>query len=435
MLNFQGHNQDADTNEAPLWSMEIEAANSTVVKRLSCSLKDASLLRGVPASVVLSKCGRAFSTHRGPIGAAQQDYQKSCMLESLDEFISHDWRTSRLHKVTVLLLLYNGNAAVIASFLTAASVAAGTAILDRMNVVTVSVLVKAGTNYRWTPTIINCSVVGFVTFWVFLLFWQNIREALWSPLFLFVDKLCVDQVDEGRKAAAIRGLAAFLKSSRHLVVCWTPFYFTRLWTMYELASWRHLTPSMDNLIFEPTWKAVAIIILNIWTFASVLTLDMVTWIESHFFPWCFEGVLWITTIGISFAIQHHVKEVTILLPQQLASFSMSKAQCFCCSNNHLVPQTGQHIECDRELIYHTLTHRFASRCRPYLPPSRELQKIALLEFDEFVRGRFAADLIQKLGAVRFRYREVMLALVPGVWALCGFFSSAGESLCHCLVCG
>ena len=42
------------------------------------------------------------------------------------------------------------------------------------------------------------------------------------------------------------------------------------------------------------------------------------------------------------------------LPEQLQSFDIETAECFCCSNNHRQPVTGEQIQCDRELIYGVL---------------------------------------------------------------------------------
>ena len=57
-----------------------------------------------------------------------------------------------------------------------------------------------------------------VTSMVFL-FWQSRR-------LVFVDKICIHQTDLRLKAEGLFNLAAFLKHSRSLLICWDPTYVT-----------------------------------------------------------------------------------------------------------------------------------------------------------------------------------------------------------------
>ncbi|CAE7548951.1 unnamed protein product, partial [Symbiodinium microadriaticum] len=41
-------------------------------------------------------------------------------------------------------------------------------------------------------------------------------------------------------------------------------------------------------------------------------------------------------------------------PEQLKTFEVQKAACFCCANDHKHPDTGAEIPCDRELVYRKL---------------------------------------------------------------------------------
>ncbi|CAK9007589.1 Uncharacterized protein SCF082_LOCUS9517 [Durusdinium trenchii] len=48
------------------------------------------------------------------------------------------------------------------------------------------------------------------------------------------------------------------------------------------------------------------------------------------------------------------------LSKQLQDFSVDRAECFCCSNKHIHPTTGQALPCDRELVVETLGGWFGS---------------------------------------------------------------------------
>ena len=44
------------------------------------------------------------------------------------------------------------------------------------------------------------------------------------------------------------------------------------------------------------------------------------------------------------------------LKAELAVFSAQNAQCFCCSNRHLNPATGERLSCDRALVNASIAH-------------------------------------------------------------------------------
>lgn len=55
-----------------------------------------------------------------------------------------------------------------------------------------------------------------------------------------------------------------------------------------------------------------------------------------------------------FYLTNEMLHDTAQLPRQLREFDIETAKCFCCSNGHVHPATGEHIECDRKLIYGVL---------------------------------------------------------------------------------
>eukprot|EP00929_Paragymnodinium_shiwhaense_P040996 TRINITY_DN21323_c0_g1_i2.p1 TRINITY_DN21323_c0_g1~~TRINITY_DN21323_c0_g1_i2.p1 ORF type:complete len:111 (-),score=9.10 TRINITY_DN21323_c0_g1_i2:82-414(-) len=63
---------------------------------------------------------------------------------------------------------------------------------------------------------------------VLLLFGHRLSGLFRTPPYVFLDKLCIHQTDEAKKTAGVLGLAGFLRSSKRLVVLWSPRYFSRL---------------------------------------------------------------------------------------------------------------------------------------------------------------------------------------------------------------
>jgi len=195
----------------------------------------------------------------------------------------------------------------------------------------------------WSTVFAPLSFIGF------LLFWQRLRSS--AGLYirtLFVDKCCVDQVNEQRKSKAILSLAGFLRHSDFLVICWTPSYFSRLWTIFEMASWAHLHKLLTSIVFQPVAQAslcivgmLLITIHNLLRLKQVLPTDVMTF-----------GMVGLWGLAAR-------KQITDLcqIRRQLTDFSVSEAQCFCCTHSHVMPSTGQRLPCDRELVYQTLVER------------------------------------------------------------------------------
>ena len=62
-----------------------------------------------------------------------------------------------------------------------------------------------------------------------LCFWQRIRSLFPGHQMVFLDKLCINQMDSEKKQQGILGLGAFVLRSKKLLVLWSPRYFTRMW--------------------------------------------------------------------------------------------------------------------------------------------------------------------------------------------------------------
>eukprot|EP00438_Fugacium_kawagutii_P011623 Skav222037 [mRNA] locus=scaffold1020:269939:271618:- [translate_table: standard] len=140
---------------------------------------------------------------------SHSDYDLSRAMEHFDDFLSHDWGTSRWLKVMSMLIIYNSRAALVAMLVTALALVP-----------------------TWWSHVPGCKsdhlvlqqrfmVVGVChgVHLLFLCFWQRFRSLLFTPRTAFLDKLCIAQSPElaELKAKGILGLAAFMKHSKRLV--------------------------------------------------------------------------------------------------------------------------------------------------------------------------------------------------------------------------
>ena len=123
----------------------------------------------------LSSLARAQAKHWKPpdpgmFNVDASNYALSRQADWFDDFLSHDWRTSRFSKLCTLLVVYNSRAALLAAFLACPLIALGR---------TVGVL----------PNDRPSSCLVYVVHLFVLCFWQRLRSILRPPIMVFLDTL------------------------------------------------------------------------------------------------------------------------------------------------------------------------------------------------------------------------------------------------------
>eukprot|EP00929_Paragymnodinium_shiwhaense_P070085 TRINITY_DN35461_c0_g1_i2.p1 TRINITY_DN35461_c0_g1~~TRINITY_DN35461_c0_g1_i2.p1 ORF type:complete len:596 (-),score=55.08 TRINITY_DN35461_c0_g1_i2:176-1963(-) len=408
------------------------------MRRLGTTLP-ASLLRGVPAHQALAGYGR----HWKAISGSSEDFTLSHPTPAIDDFISHDWRTPRVDKTVALCFVYNSTAAVVGSMLFALA----------LTVFRVAVGSRDGMSQEPQPTVRSFASSGICTFttpfvYLLLLFhWQAIRTkllrglALQSQPLLFLDKLCINQDDEDMKQQGILGLAAFLKSSRRLVLLWSPRYFTRLWCTYELATWCRLgMKAADTLLLPVRLPKFVLVGTLSCTFLGCARRagfflsklggrgDVAGFAVLMTFQFC---VIFFIVVGVTYVLQGLQLDLE-KLNEQLALFTILDAECFCCSNSHVHPTTHAKLPCDRKLVYRTLkdwhgcteTKDAAEREEQATKSADGSTQITdgddyeyLYAFDDGVRT-LLRDLMMTLVSsqtVQLKYLQIITGAVPLLW--------------------
>eukprot|EP00928_Gymnodinium_smaydae_P005723 TRINITY_DN11966_c0_g1_i2.p1 TRINITY_DN11966_c0_g1~~TRINITY_DN11966_c0_g1_i2.p1 ORF type:complete len:477 (-),score=36.87 TRINITY_DN11966_c0_g1_i2:610-2040(-) len=315
---------------------------------------------------------------------------------TLDDFISHDWASSRFQKTVALCMIFNSNAAMVSS----AAVGVGFYFLQRARLLPVYQHPRGFGMYSQ----IVCPLVFVVVFFC----WQDLRVACrLGTRKVFLDKYCIDQKNVQRKAKGILGLGAYLKASERLVICWTPRYFTRLWCVYEIASWLRLGKGLGNILVMPLTSSSVVLVSVVINQAASMTFH-------YIFAITRASYLLFFVVVASFAAHtyRHFEFNLKRLPEQVSDFSVTKAECFCCKVGHKMPGGSEPIPCDRELIYETLQGWFPAEddCAPTWE-----RKLAM--FDEEVQARVGAFISQRVGLRTMHYKYIVLAGQPYLWRL------------------
>eukprot|EP00929_Paragymnodinium_shiwhaense_P022501 TRINITY_DN14363_c0_g1_i1.p1 TRINITY_DN14363_c0_g1~~TRINITY_DN14363_c0_g1_i1.p1 ORF type:complete len:606 (-),score=58.46 TRINITY_DN14363_c0_g1_i1:50-1867(-) len=321
-------NMDPDTKRVSRFTKQ-----SSLVQALPSDI-DVELLRGVPVTEVLN----GFGKHWKSIKAKPTDYSLSQPRNDLDDFLSHNWQTSRALKVLALCYLYNRRLAFLASCSIAPLLAWLGAGAD------------AGSFVRGKLATLVCPFVYVTVF----LFGQRLRGLVSRPRYVFLDKLCIHQTDEQKKAAGILGLAGFLRASKRLVILWSPRYFSRLWCTYELVTWCYLHGlDPDKIAFLSVAacnvhaQATASWILVYWLKFTVRYLK----IDGLIVPNLAAALL---NLPFSYIAVGFIYE-WVSLEAQIQAFRVRDSSCFCCTHGHVDPVSGQPMQCDRKLVYRTLS--------------------------------------------------------------------------------
>merc|ERR1740121_1969778 len=74
---------------------------------------------------------------------------------------------------------------------------------------------------------------------------------------MFLDKVCINQVDTELQRQGISKLGAFLRNSSRMLVIYSDIYLTKLWTVYEVACFLSTHPASD-IILMPIYLPIVV---------------------------------------------------------------------------------------------------------------------------------------------------------------------------------
>lgn len=382
---------------SPMMAISPTISTSTVLTIDDLLLElEPDLLRGAPLHVCLNRCGRYWVQESDQA----QVNRLTRPAEQYHHFLSHDWGTSAFLKYVSLLIYYNSGAATLATILVSAALG-------------VAVACDILPEVAWMP------VFGYVVFFTFLLFWQQLRRLVLRPMIVFLDKLCIPQDDEDLKARCIFGLAGFLDRAETLVVLWSPRYFARLWCTYEIATWLKNPGKPKPVVFLPVQISILFMIcfLVVSLVQATTVLAETALLQSTASDWTVDAIFLLIGINAIMA--------SILLPlcfffwtkmfkdvaelhRQLTSFKVQETSCYCCTQRHRDPATGAVISCDRKLIYGVLKKWYGGSKKNYLEV-----------FNGLVREQLSLPIQRKLQDNTLLLQYLAAA---GLAAICPFFA-------------
>ena len=153
-------------------------------------------------------------------------FESSSLVEHVDVFVSHSWRSAHWAKVSgaVPLLESDSSCRVLRD-----NVGSGYRSHDRRRTRGTANL---GGNLLLPPIVLHLPIVVFLA--VFL-FGQHAVHSL-RPMSMWVDRACIHQTDLDFKHRQIQALPVFVSRSSSMLVLWDDECFRRLWCQLELAT-------------------------------------------------------------------------------------------------------------------------------------------------------------------------------------------------------
>lgn len=201
--------------------METHQTSGSRWSEYAAAFQHEGLLRATPVSTALHGFGSLLSDSSGNSAT----YNLSEPVDSIGYFISHNWCVGRSRKFLVWAYYFNS----------------GKALAAAVGVITACTALKVSGHMPTMPCAWgNCEVLGWLTaipmFLLVMVIGHEIEFRL-SPChrMVFLDKTCIHQTDSELKRRGIEKLGAFIKSSSHMLVCYSEHYMVKMWTIYELA--------------------------------------------------------------------------------------------------------------------------------------------------------------------------------------------------------
>ncbi|CAK8991250.1 unnamed protein product [Durusdinium trenchii] len=365
---------------------------------------DAELLRGVPLEVCLSGWAKHFvPPDPGMFQVDHRNYELSRQTEHYDEFLSHDWQTSRWYKLASMLIVYNSKAAFVATLF-------------------VSLLVGILLAMKLLPMELWIQLSVSAVFWIFLCFWQRIKRLCGlRTAMVFLDKLCIAQHDEELKQKGIFGLAGFLDQSQQLTILWSHRYFSRLWCTYEVGTFLRDPKRTRPILVMPVKLAVLLMVFSSVEHLIIQgyyfnveinqqysnNLNELVEFWFYFIPFVLPSMPLLYYIGLTMFADLKA------LPEQLRQFRVQDAKCFCCSHNHRHPDTQEVIPCDRELMFQMLKKWFGQQTDQGEEHLELFNRLVHEELAPRVLGRVGSDVVP----LNYSIYMVFVAILPGLTTL------------------
>ncbi|KAF4657328.1 hypothetical protein FOL47_008486 [Perkinsus chesapeaki] len=248
--------------------------------------------------------------------ASEESYSLSRPVEKLDIFLSHSWSGSPFWKHMTLVTNLYVKFGYIAMLVTVIPLSVATYFLP------------AGKREAVAATQVLGGFAMFFGMWFGYLVPNRTNKRM-----VFLDKCCIPQVDLAAMKEGLTNMEAYLNRSDKLLILWTPEYFSRLWCVFELASYLRshgpnsiacLSARFGRFYHVVVWFEIAFIIIAESVNAAIPSNTQIQrWVPYA----CWSVTEAALSVGVGLIVLFYCVPAKMELNKQIQHFSMTSAQC------------------------------------------------------------------------------------------------------------
>ncbi|CAE7938121.1 unnamed protein product [Symbiodinium sp. KB8] len=158
---------------------------------------------------------------------------------------------------------------------------------------------------------------------------------LWRPKqAMFLDRICINQVDQAMKAEGVLNMGAILKHSDSMLVLWDTTFASRLWCLFEMAAFlKSHEDGLEHLRIKPTYLAPCTFVIAFCVMLMMLFELTVPFVSIYVVVMKLSllALSCITAARLLFLYYSSVRA----LQEQLRDFRIVDAKCVCCDLGHV----------------------------------------------------------------------------------------------------
>eukprot|EP00438_Fugacium_kawagutii_P030242 Skav219535 [mRNA] locus=scaffold30:795072:796496:- [translate_table: standard] len=343
------------------------------------------VLRATSPSQALRCGGRAFWSTRKDL------FPRSVVTQRIGTFWSHSWHGQTKTKIWLLLLQYNGFAAILFGTL-AAVIMCALSSCGLLPAYSKAVFIRREAEMEYFDMAPWAHSAGCLVSGLSFFLWRASGS-------IFFDRICIHQHDEELKWKSLVSIGGFIKQSQNMLVLWDATYVERLWCIFELAAF---LKSQDEEPSKRLWVRP--------TFLAPCTLALYySFVILGFIPFAFTDasrgpqlvlpvvfIVFLTVAG--HMLRSHQRSIRQMLAQ-LGTFSIVHTKAQCCTVGHRDPITGTELICDRDILVKCIFEWFGS----------------IENFDKEVQSKVRSALAEGLGRGSMPYPWSLAAIAPLLW--------------------
>jgi len=359
------HSNSCSTGQGMSQSTSIDMA--VVSQRITKT--DTEILRGIRLRDTLKGCGRLWRCNPMKLKPEARSalFQRSRPVASLDTFLSHTWCSKGRSKILSLLLQSGCTISLLFWFVGVVLAI----VLCATDVLPMPFWYSAHMSHfnEMCPLGPWVMIFGFAgSFFGLLLSPYCPRFRLpctTSTDTCFVDAACIHQTNKVLMQRGINGIGGFLLVSRELRILWSQPYLSRLWCVFEVATYKKMNPS-GRVVLSPLFVDESVVL----KYFGMLLCTVTYWIIRANGAGSYIVLPGTALCGLPILITIHFDRRNFMMKHQLFSqfenFDLDAAEC---SN-----------ESDREFVYAAITHLYGSK----------------EAFTQYVRGPLQRELLEPI---------------------------------------